>query len=128
MAYIWSASVNEILVYFFGLILLSFSERSLKLLTFMLSMNSWAFNGFHFLIFWKFLKLWLFVESIFSSLIGWVGSMLTRNGERTSENSLQKSKILIFTNAFYKFLVTDSIIYYACISTCQITFFIVTYF
>jgi hypothetical protein len=30
-----------------GLILLSFSERSLKLLTFMLSMNFWAFNGFH---------------------------------------------------------------------------------
>jgi hypothetical protein len=29
-----------------GLILLSFSERSLKLLTFMLSMNSWAFNEF----------------------------------------------------------------------------------
>jgi hypothetical protein len=29
-----------------GLILLRFSERSLKLLTFMLSMNSWAFNGF----------------------------------------------------------------------------------
>jgi hypothetical protein len=42
-----------------GLILLSFSERSLKLLTFMLSMNSWAFNGFHFLIFCKFLKLYL---------------------------------------------------------------------
>jgi hypothetical protein len=30
-----------------GLILLSFSERSLKLLTFMYSMNTWAFNGFH---------------------------------------------------------------------------------
>jgi hypothetical protein len=40
-----------------GLILLSFSERSLQLLTFMLSMSSRAFNGFQLLIFCKFLKL-----------------------------------------------------------------------